>query len=203
MFFRSGNKLHEFKGANAEELKQTIRNYAAVGVGGEELPKEGTEEGDLYEFIDVAGSHCLNEKKDHIWKNIFKKDDGSYLESDVDEQLLLTIAFRGAVKIHTIKLKAPEDGRGPSRIKLFVNQPNMDFSNADNLTPIQEISLGESDYKEGTSVIALKYVKFQNVNSLSFFVDKNIGGVDTSSITHLTILGNSTKKITKVEEVIK
>ena len=32
------------------------------------------------------------------------------LQSDVDEQLLLTIPFKNMVKIHSISVRAPEDG---------------------------------------------------------------------------------------------
>jgi len=50
---------------------------------------------------------CLNQKRDHPVQNIFKRDD-SYLESDVDEQLMITVPFNQSVKLHSIKLVAPK-----------------------------------------------------------------------------------------------
>ena len=40
-----------------------------------------------------------------------------------DEQLILAMTFNQAVKIHSLKIKAPSD-KGPKTIRIFQNQPN-------------------------------------------------------------------------------
>lgn len=42
---------------------------------------------------------------------LFAENVGKFLRSDADAQLLLNIHFQQAVKIHSIKIDSPEDGR--------------------------------------------------------------------------------------------
>jgi len=70
---------------------------------------------ELEKFVDVAGSECLNEHKDHRLANIFKTERnnvpfGSCLKSDTDAQLLFTVHFNQAVKIQSFKITAPSNG---------------------------------------------------------------------------------------------
>lgn len=94
---------------------------------------------DLSSFITKAQCECLNESDDHNFLQCLSSDDG-YLESECDEQLILSIAFSQAVKVHSLKIKAPKD-KGPKSIKLFINQPRtIDFDMADSNTSIQDLT---------------------------------------------------------------
>lgn len=54
-------------------------------------------------------------------------------------QLIISISFTQAVKIHSLKIKAPKD-KGPKDIKIFINQPRtLDFDLADSYTSVQEL----------------------------------------------------------------
>jgi hypothetical protein len=54
-------------------------------------------------------------------------------------QLIISITFTQAVKVHSLKIKAPQD-KGPKTIKLFINQPRtLDFDMADSYQAIQEL----------------------------------------------------------------
>jgi hypothetical protein len=64
---------------------------------------------DINEFITVNQVDCLNQQEKNIVRNIFSNND-TYLESDVDEQLLISIPFNQAVKIHSMKLVAGDIG---------------------------------------------------------------------------------------------
>ena len=65
---------------------------------------------------------------------------GGFLESDCDEQLILSLAFSQGVKVHSLKVKAPE-GKGPKTIKVFQNLPNsLDFDKADGMEASQEFT---------------------------------------------------------------
>jgi PITH domain len=54
-------------------------------------------------------------------------------------QLIINISFNQAVKVHSIKIKAPQD-KGPKNIKIFINQPRtLDFDTAESNSAVQEI----------------------------------------------------------------
>jgi len=54
-------------------------------------------------------------------------------------QLIISVTFSQAVKLHSIKVKAPCEN-GPKSLRLFINQPNtIDFSSAASYQPVQEL----------------------------------------------------------------
>lgn len=56
------------------------------------------------------------------------------------KQLILYLSFNQAVKLHSMRIKAPADC-GPKTIKVFINQPHtIDFDTAESANPIQEIT---------------------------------------------------------------
>lgn len=93
---------------------------------------------DLTPFILKANCECLNENDDHPFTNCLQAG-GGFLESDCDEQLILSIAFNQGVKIHSLKFKAPAD-KGPKNVKIFINQPHtLDFDLATSYTSVQDV----------------------------------------------------------------
>jgi len=139
--------------------------------------------------VDHGHGTCLNEKHDHPWTNLLTKDSSKFLESDCDPQLLIYVPFRQNVKLHSICFVAPEDGSGPRTVKLYVNNPSMDFQSVD-VPATQELVLSSEDLKENT-LTALKFLKFQNVASLTIFVEDNQGDKDTTIISRLRFIGQS------------
>jgi len=145
---------------------------------------------DLLSMINKAGSECLNESDEHTFEHCLTGK-GGYLESDCDEQLIINIAFVQSVKLHSLKLHCSQEN-GPKNIKLFINQPHtLDFDSADSMEPVQMLELTPEDLQEG-SLIPLKYVKLQNVISLTLFVKDNQSGADTTRIDHLALFGSPT-----------
>lgn len=51
---------------------------------------------------------CLNQHGTNTVDGIWKSSD-AYLESDCDEQLIFSVPFNEAVKLHSIEVSAPED----------------------------------------------------------------------------------------------
>lgn len=93
---------------------------------------------DLSPFILKAQCECLNESDDHPFADCLKAE-GGFLQSDCDEQLIISITFNQSVKIHSLKIKAPTD-KGPKNVKIFINQPRtLDFDLADASTSVQDI----------------------------------------------------------------
>ena len=62
------------------------------------------------------------------------------------------------------------DGRAPAfapkHIRLFANRPNLGFDGAMSAPSTQDLELTRADVN-GETVIPLRFVKFQSVNSLS------------------------------------
>ena len=97
-----------------------------------------------------------------------RDDDGVFLASDCDEQLLINLNFRQTVRLHSISLKALDVDKAPKKIKLFVNPVNMSFDSAESDPCTQEIDFTQDAVAEG-SIVNLRFVKFQCVNSLSVY----------------------------------
>jgi len=107
-----------------------------------------------------------------------KIEDKDFVVSDVDEQLMLFIPFKRAVKVHSIHLTSlistneeNETSKRPRTIKFVVNRPNM-LGFEESAQFVQEIELGEQDWNDetGTAVISTRFVKFQNVFTLGIFI---------------------------------
>ncbi|XP_014118356.1 PREDICTED: thioredoxin-like protein 1 isoform X1 [Pseudopodoces humilis] len=166
LFFRNKVRIDQYQGADAVGLEDKIKQHLENDPGNSEdtdIPKGYM---DLLPFINKAGCECLNESDEHGFENCLRKD-SSYLESDCDEQLLITVAFSQPVKLYSMKLQGPDNGQGPKLIKIFINLPrSMDFEEAERSEPTQALQLGPEDIRED-GIIQLRYVKFQNVNSVT------------------------------------
>nr|ACF85255.1 unknown [Zea mays] len=162
---------------------------------------------DLIDFIDWTGVECLNQDSSHSIVNALKQslrdDEGLYLASDSDEQLLIYIPFMQVVKLHSVLFKGPEE-EGPETVKLFSNKEHMGFSNVNDYPPMDTLELS-SDHLIENKPLPLKYVKFQNVRSLTVFIEDNQSGSDVSKIQKVALYGTTVdttnmKDLRKTEE---
>ncbi|XP_043469683.1 thioredoxin-like protein 1 [Leptopilina heterotoma] len=186
IFFRNRSKLGICQGADKNTLESKIQQFYGSG---DTEDTEGSVAGhmDLISFVAKTQCECLNESDDHPLVQCLSADEG-FLESDCDEQLIISFTFLQAVKVHSIKIKAPAE-KGPKTLKLFINQPRtIDFDMADSNTSAQDITFTTKDVEEGNPV-PLRYVKFQNVQNLQIFVKDNQSGAETTQIDHLVIIG--------------
>uniref|UniRef100_A0A8C6USY3 Thioredoxin-like 1 n=1 Tax=Neogobius melanostomus TaxID=47308 RepID=A0A8C6USY3_9GOBI len=188
LFFRNRVRLDQYQGADANGLEEKIRQHTENDPGNNEdsdIPKGYM---DLMPFVSKAGCECLNESDDCGFDNCLSKDP-SFLESDCDEQLLITIAFSQPVKLFSMKLQSSDLTRAPKAVKLFINLPrSMDFDDAEHSEATQSLELSEDDLKD-EGIIPLRYVKFQNVQSVTMFVKSNQGDEETTKINYLTFIG--------------
>ena len=88
--------------------------------------------------------------------------------------LVLTV-----IKVHSLILQHGERDYAPSSLKLFVNRPNVGFDEAESEPGTQQLQLDEADVLEGKP-IALKYVLFQKVQSLTVFIESNFEDEDVT-----------------------
>lgn len=163
---------------------------------------------DLNQYIDWSAVECLNAKPDHGVSNALKQgyreDDGLYLESDTDEQLLIHMPFNQKVRVSSIVIKSiacPD--QAPKSIKLFVNRPTIGFGEAADVAGQQDFILGEKELQG--EPIALKVVKFKNVNVLTVFVHDNQGDEDTTIIQKISVFGSAgdTFNVAEIKDLSK
>lgn len=137
-------------------------------------------------FISKNECECLNESDDHPMVHCLTNG-GGFLQSDCDEQLIISITFNQPMKIHSLKFKAPGN-LGPKNIKLFINQPRtMDFDMADSCVSVQNLLLEPKDLEGNT--VNLRFVKFQNVQNIQLFIMNNQSGGEITQIDYLGFIG--------------
>ena len=64
---------------------------------------------DLMALISSRSSECLNESDEHPFSHCLKPDN-RFLESDCDEQLIIVLAFKQPIKLHTLQIVGRNDG---------------------------------------------------------------------------------------------
>ncbi|KAI5922616.1 PITH domain-containing protein [Camillea tinctor] len=181
---------------------------------GADLPRGYT---DISDNIDIRGLELLNADTDFSVRTLFSKnkpaaldkgkstgEEKDWVESDIDEQLLLFTPFNSAVKLHTLQITSlpptdTEDDDVPMRpktIKLFTNRPhNLGFDEADDIDPTQTIEIGEDDWNaNGTANISLRFVRFQNITSLVIFVVDGDGDSEKVRLDRVRLIGESGEK---------
>jgi len=185
IFFRNKTKIDRLQGADTNALEEKVKQHIGEA-GGEEEDSGVKGYMDLNTFLSKNLCECLNEDDEHPYSHCLTSG-GGFLQSDCDEQLILALAYNQAVKLHSIKIKAPKD-KGPKTVRIFINQPNtLDFDKADSMTSTQDLELtpGQLD----GSIIPLKFVKYQNVQSVQFFIKDNQDGGEITQIDHLAVIG--------------
>jgi hypothetical protein len=121
--------------------------------------------------------------------NLFMGDETLFLQSDADEQLVLTIAFKDTVNLTGISIVAPLDDSAPRTVKLFANGLNMSFEDCESDTPTQEFELSPADLAADTQT-KLYACKFLRVNTLTIFVEDS-NGADQTILSSLKLIGTT------------
>jgi len=150
--------------------------------------------GDLSDSIDIVKSSVLNASNPQSLKSVLcgpaEGESAEALKSDCDEQLLFGIAFNAPVRLQSIGFAAPS--AAPATVKLFVNRQDMGFDDVESVTPTQTLTLsGAAPHLAQT---ALQFVKFQNVNFLTIFVENNRDEEDVSLVQRIAFVGDTLHK---------
>ncbi|KAG4303077.1 hypothetical protein PCK1_000743 [Pneumocystis canis] len=210
--FVNGVEAERISGANRQQLEWIVEKYTKSAALSNN--KESNDLKGFYHLNNLVNIRqvqflkldCLNTDKKYPFDCIFEKD--GYLQSDVDEQLLLYIPFKSTVRIHSLILECKNQTQAPSCLSLFINLtalPSFDDVSGSGAQPTQRINKIFYD-ENGRTVIPLRFVKFQRVVSLVLFVESNEGEEDVSRIDNLIIVGETTEEATnngivqKVEE---
>ncbi|KRT79143.1 Thioredoxin, partial [Oryctes borbonicus] len=143
IFYKNRTKVDRLQGADPASLESKIVLYYQGSDDGEDADSIAGHM-DLSPFILKAQCECLNEDDEHPLSNALAAG-GGFLQSDCDEQLIISLTFNQGVKVHSLKMKAPAD-KGPKNIRIFINQPRtLDFDMAEACSCVQELELSPSD----------------------------------------------------------
>uniref|UniRef100_A0A0X3Q5Y5 Thioredoxin-like protein 1 n=1 Tax=Schistocephalus solidus TaxID=70667 RepID=A0A0X3Q5Y5_SCHSO len=208
IFIRDGKTVDTVRTANATELQNKLELHAGKGrtgdadastSGASALASDSGKNSaasaapvpgymDLGPLLQPSNCECLNCDSEHPLEHALSKD-MRFLMSDTDEQLIIFLTFTQVIKLHSMRITAPDDC-GPKTVKMFINQTaTPDFDTCEAAEAVQELILTPENLKSH-SLVPLKYVKFQNVNSLTLFVKDNQTGAEQTKITNLSLYGN-------------
>uniref|UniRef100_A0A7S2TKU4 PITH domain-containing protein n=1 Tax=Lotharella oceanica TaxID=641309 RepID=A0A7S2TKU4_9EUKA len=147
------------------------------------------EEGDLSKFINAGKVVCLNGDKSTQPGSVVSGL--GLLKSDTDEQMILVIPFTEKVKIRSVAITAESKGDvdgAPKVVKLFKNEQNLDFNDAEDADPTAELDLSKDDVKSG-KVQKLKFTKFQSVETMTVFIESNQADEEQTFLNNITFYG--------------
>lgn len=105
---KNGKEVAEVKGANPSALQKLVAQYAGPSTATASTSGSSSSSihgSSLLSYIDKLNSSCLNEAQSHRLKDLFS---GGYLESDADEQLLLSLPV-GSSTYHGVVIEAVLD----------------------------------------------------------------------------------------------
>ncbi|PVF93669.1 DUF1000-domain-containing protein [Serendipita vermifera] len=103
-----------------------------------------------------------------------REDTGKYVDSGVDDQLIINVPFTQNVRLKSLLIKVGHGEMSPQRLRLYLNQPSgVGFDEAESLKPHLDIALlqGQSSVTE----YPLRVAAFSNVFSISLFFDNAVG----------------------------
>eukprot|EP00912_Choanoflagellata_sp_UC4_P001241 UC4_evm2s776 len=194
IFFRGTTKIDQMTGADPQMLEQKIQQYCSGENDASASVADGSDCGvpgfriiSTDSFMDPKKMGVLNAENDDILAIAFKDNDDIFKADD--EQMIISVGFRQVVKIHSLRILAPEDGSAPMSVKIFANpKSSLDFDDAERIEPTEQLSLSQK-HAEG-ELIPLKFVNFQSVTSLTIFFESNQGDVDNTAVRCIQIIGN-------------
>lgn len=199
-FFKDMKKIGEFSGANPSKLEALIKQHSSVVEKASVPQKSFIPSGyiDLEEYVQKTQIEILNGKQGSAI--IGAQSEG--VESDCDEQLIFVIPFNQPVKVHSLKFDVDGFSKAPKLVKIFSNRSHLSFEEASTSEPTQALELTEKDFEEDAAT-ALRFVKFQSVNTIAIFIENNQEDEDETFVKRLTIVGSPLEKTRDVSEMKK
>ena len=99
-----------------------------------EASSSGSAGTSLMSQVDKQQSTCLNEKTSHPLSSIFQRGSSSWLESDADEQLLISLVAQNTLKLRALRFTTDNahSGKAPKTVKVFINRPTISMPRVQN-----------------------------------------------------------------------
>ncbi|KAL4424497.1 hypothetical protein ABPG77_006806 [Micractinium sp. CCAP 211/92] len=165
----------------------------------------------LYKHIDIQHVRCLNEAVEGSCRKVFKPwhrrlepagatGSGEQLDSEEDDpELLLHVPFDGSVKLTGITVVGGPEGTAPSKLKVYINRDDLDFSIVSDMPAVQEWELLEN--ADGTVEYPTHAAKFNGVHSLDLYFPSN-HGADHTTITFIGLRGEFAERRRQAVEAV-
>ncbi|EIN04936.1 DUF1000-domain-containing protein [Punctularia strigosozonata HHB-11173 SS5] len=149
----------------------------------------------LYSRVDHQNVVALNATNDVEARQIVKPwherlDEGVFLKSDADDQMIIRIPFTGSVKLRAVLIKAGPGDQTPSKVLLYPNRDNLDFSDVNDTKPVQEFRVAQG---RDVGEYAVMPAKFSAISSLTLFFPGS-QGADNIRIYYIGLLGQWTER---------
>ncbi|KAF9474433.1 DUF1000-domain-containing protein [Pholiota conissans] len=153
----------------------------------------------LFGVIDRDNVYGLNLTVPEDAKEVIKpwdlrEDNTKYIDSSVDDQLIVHIPFTENVRIKSILLKLGRGETTPRHLRIYANHSTIvDFGEAETTKPQLNISILEGE--TGVVEYPMRVASFTSVHSLSLFFGDSVGG-DVSRVYYIGFKGDmrSTKR---------
>lgn len=155
-------------------------------------PGEG-EQNLLYLAIDRERISALNEQRAGMAPSIIKPyderlDETRFLESDVDDELMIHVPFAGSVKLRALLLKTGPEGATPRAVHLYKNTDQLNFDDAAQESPAPTQKLASIPVSRDAIEIPLLAARFPDVQSLTIYIPGSLDGErGTSADPHTRI----------------
>jgi hypothetical protein len=134
------------------------------------------------------GASVLNAGNPEVLATVLSGDGAGPLRSDCDEQLLISLPFTSAVKLHSLSILGGGES-APKTVKLFINNDSLAFDDVEDKKPHHEFELTAKDVGGGT--INLPFVKFQFVTNLTIFISDNQADDEVTTLERIQLFGQS------------
>mmetsp|Transcript_39132 Transcript_39132/g.110599 ORF Transcript_39132/g.110599 Transcript_39132/m.110599 type:complete len:206 (-) Transcript_39132:91-708(-) len=137
----------------------------------------------LLPWINVDHVVALNEETPNTGKRVFRAydarlDDAEFVESCIgDEELMVLVPLTAPVKLTGLTVIGGDQGSAPSRVSLYMNREDLDFSSVNDVAPTQEVELVEDFH--GAIQHPLRAARFMSVTHLAMFFPASFGGERT------------------------
>lgn len=136
--------------------------------GADEHNHQVTEQSkNLVKFIDLPKCKILNSKHPELLeKSLTDPENSKYLQSDLDNEILVKVSFNSNIKLKAIAIKS-----NANSLKCFTNNENLSFSSCQTTTPQQSWSLVDI---EGVVEYPTKIFKFSNLTCVTLLFENPI-----------------------------
>lgn len=158
-------------------------------------PQFPDDDWNLYSMLDPSTT-SLNVTSPEDTLGVFKPharrlESQPELISDADDEIIVMARFTAPVHLRKIMvIGSGGTGHHPSRLRCYVNQDNIDFTNVGALRPAQEFNLPVNE--NGTVELFTAIHPFTNISSVTFYFSGNHGDEESTSIQYIGMQGDHT-----------